>query len=105
MSDFIIGLTGGVASGKSEVTRRFEALGVHVADADVIARAVVEPGQPALAAIVARFGAEVLLDDGRPHALGTPAQVLRPELLKAVFGLDVLVQPHPELGHPLVIAR
>ena len=65
MSDFIIGLTGGVASGKSEVTRRFEALGVHVADADVIARAVVEPGQPALAAIVARFGAEVLLDDGR----------------------------------------
>ncbi len=47
----------------------------------------------------------LLLENGRPHALDTPAQVLRPELLKAVFGLDVLVQPHPELGHPLIIAR
>ena len=65
MSDFIIGLTGGVASGKSEVTRRFEALGVAVADADLAARAVVEPGQPALAAIAARFGAGILLPDGR----------------------------------------
>jgi dephospho-CoA kinase len=65
MSDFIIGLTGGVASGKSEVTRRFEALGVHVADADLVARAVVEPGQPALARIAERFGADILLGDGR----------------------------------------
>lgn len=64
MSDFIIGLTGGVASGKSEVTRRFEVLGVHVADADVAAREVVEPGQPALAAIAERFGRAVLLADG-----------------------------------------
>ena len=65
MSDFVIGLTGGVASGKSEVTRRFEALGVHVADADVVARAVVEPGRPALARIAERFGAGILLADGR----------------------------------------
>ncbi|MBO9716740.1 MAG: dephospho-CoA kinase [Pseudoxanthomonas sp.] len=65
MSDFIIGLTGGVASGKSEVTRRFEALGVHVADADVIARAVVEPGQPALAEIARHFGVDMLLADGQ----------------------------------------
>ncbi|WP_028919978.1 dephospho-CoA kinase [Pseudoxanthomonas suwonensis] len=64
MSDFIIGLTGGVAAGKSEVTRRFEALGIHVADADLAARAVVEPGQPALAAIVGHFGAEMLQPDG-----------------------------------------
>ena len=64
MSGFIIGLTGGVASGKSELTRRFEALGVYVADADVVAREVVEPGQPALAAIAARFGREVLQADG-----------------------------------------
>ncbi|MBA1431443.1 heme ABC transporter ATP-binding protein [Pseudomonas orientalis] len=47
----------------------------------------------------------LLLDGGRPHALDTPAQVLRPEPLKAVFGLDVLVQLHPERGHPLIIAR
>ena len=65
MSDFIIGLTGGVASGKSEVTRRFQALGVEVVDADVAAREVVEPGQPALARIAERFGAGMLLADGR----------------------------------------
>ncbi|MGO4802082.1 heme ABC transporter ATP-binding protein [Pseudomonas sp. W22_MBD1_FP4] len=47
----------------------------------------------------------LLLDGGRPHALDTPVRVLRPEPLKAVFGLDVLVQPHPERGHPLIIAR
>lgn len=64
MSDFIVGLTGGVASGKSEVTRRFEALGVHVADADHAARAVVAPGQPALARIGERFGAAMLHTDG-----------------------------------------
>ncbi len=38
-------------------------------------------------------------------ALDTPQQVLRPDTLKAVFGLEVLVQPHPERGHPLIIAR
>lgn len=65
MSDFIVGLTGGVAAGKSEVTRRFEALGIAVVDADVAARAVVEPGQPALAQIAARFGAGILQADGR----------------------------------------
>ena len=47
----------------------------------------------------------LLLEDGQPRALGRPRGVLQPELLKAVFGLDVLVQPHPELGHPLIIAR
>lgn len=47
----------------------------------------------------------LLLEAGRPCALGNPQAVLQPDLLKAVFGLDVLVQPHPELGHPLIIAR
>ncbi|WP_323154917.1 heme ABC transporter ATP-binding protein [Pseudomonas alvandae] len=47
----------------------------------------------------------LLLASGRPVVLGTPRQVLRPEPLKAVFGLDVLVQSHPERGHPLIIAR
>ena len=64
MSDYFIGLTGGVASGKSEVTRRFEALGVAVVDADVAARVVVEPGQPALARIAGHFGTAMLLADG-----------------------------------------
>lgn len=64
MSHTTIGLTGGVASGKSEVARRFEALGVFVADADVVARAVVEPGTPALLLIVDAFGAAMLHADG-----------------------------------------
>lgn len=47
----------------------------------------------------------LLLEEGRVCALDCPQAVLQPELLKAVFGLDVLVQPHPELGHPVIIAR
>lgn len=60
----VVAVTGGVASGKSEATRAFERLGIVVADADVAARAVVEPGQPALAAIADRFGPELLASDG-----------------------------------------
>ncbi|MNJ45847.1 Hemin import ATP-binding protein HmuV [compost metagenome] len=47
----------------------------------------------------------LLLEQGHMHALDSPEQALRPESLKAVFGIDVLVQPHPERGHPLIIAR
>ncbi|KAB7780138.1 MULTISPECIES: dephospho-CoA kinase [Xanthomonas] len=65
MTDFVVGLTGGVASGKSELSRRFEAKGIVVADADLAARAVVAPGHPALAQIVARFGPQILQDDGQ----------------------------------------
>ncbi len=64
MSDFIVGLTGGVASGKSALSRRFEAKGIVVADADVAARAVVAPGHPALAQIVIHFGTQLLREDG-----------------------------------------
>ena len=60
MSDYIIGLTGGVASGKSEVQRRFAALGIAVADADVAARDAVAAGSDGLAEVVAAFGAGVL---------------------------------------------
>lgn len=65
MSDYVIGLTGGIASGKSEVSRRFQALGVSVVDADLVARQVVSPGQPALAAIATRFGSNVITADGQ----------------------------------------
>ena len=61
----VVALTGGVAAGKTAVTRRFEALGVHVHDADVAAREVIEPGTPGLAAVVDAFGAGVLDDSGR----------------------------------------
>jgi dephospho-CoA kinase len=55
-----IALTGGIATGKSVVRAEFERLGVPTVDADVIAREAVAPGTPALAAILARFGAEIL---------------------------------------------
>ena len=58
-----IGLTGGIASGKSTVSRIFRDLGVPVIDADVIAREVVAPGSPALEAIVGAFGEEILTDE------------------------------------------
>jgi dephospho-CoA kinase len=62
---FRIALTGGIASGKTTVADLFAALGVPVIDTDVIARDVVEPGQPALGKVVEVFGPEVLGTDGR----------------------------------------
>ncbi|WP_312935606.1 dephospho-CoA kinase [Pseudomonas sp.] len=64
-SPWILGLTGGIGSGKSAAADRFVALGVHLVDADQAARWVVEPGRPALASIVERFGPGVLLADGQ----------------------------------------
>lgn len=64
MSGYLIALTGGVASGKSEVARRFRALGVAVADADVAAREAVAVGSEGLAEVAAAFGAGVLQADG-----------------------------------------
>ena len=61
----VIGLTGGIASGKTTVSATLRELGATVLDADAVARAVVEPGQPALAEIVAVWGPEVLGADGR----------------------------------------
>jgi dephospho-CoA kinase len=91
MSDFIVGLTGGVASGKSEITRRFEALGIVVADADLAAREAVAAGSTGLAAVVAEFGAEVLADDG---------ELDRPAMRRRVFAhpdarrrLEAIVHP------------
>lgn len=60
----ILGLTGGIATGKSTVVKVFKELGFPVVDADVIAREVVEVGRPALAKIVSTFGTEILQPDG-----------------------------------------
>lgn len=59
----IIGLTGGIGSGKTAVSDRFNALGIHVVDADIAARTVVEPNKPAWLDIKEYFGADVLLTD------------------------------------------
>jgi dephospho-CoA kinase len=61
----VLGLTGGIGSGKSMVARMFAQLGGDVIDADQLAREVVEPGQPALEEIATAFGRDILLPDGR----------------------------------------
>ena len=61
---FVVGLTGGIGSGKSTVTRSFSTLGINIIDADVIARDVVSVGSQALTEIANHFGPDVLLADG-----------------------------------------
>lgn len=61
---FVVGLTGGIGSGKSAATAAFEALGIVVVDADVVAREVVLPGTPCLKQIAAHFGDSVLTENG-----------------------------------------
>ncbi len=60
----VVGVTGGIGSGKSEVTRRFENHGIAIVDADIAARIIVEPGAAALDAIAAHFGAQIIRADG-----------------------------------------
>ncbi|BEJ47801.1 dephospho-CoA kinase [Aeromonas dhakensis] len=62
---YVVAITGGIGSGKTTVANQFAELGIEVVDADIIAREVVEPGTPALAAIAAHFGANVIAPDGR----------------------------------------
>ena len=61
---YVVGLTGGIGSGKSAAADCFRALGINVVDADWAARVVVQPGKPALEQIAAHFGSEVLLENG-----------------------------------------
>lgn len=64
MPPFILGLTGGIASGKTAAADRLESLGATLVDTDHISREVVEPGQPALTQIEQHFGSDVIQDDG-----------------------------------------
>ncbi|KFX68510.1 dephospho-CoA kinase [Pseudomonas taeanensis MS-3] len=72
---WILGLTGGIGSGKSAVAQYFVEQGVHLVDADHAARWVVEPGQPALAKIVEHFGGEVLQANGQLDRAALRARV------------------------------
>lgn len=74
-----VGITGGIASGKSTVTAMFAALGAAVVDADVIAREIVAPGEPALAAIRQRFGEAVLHPDGTLNRAALAGRVFTSE--------------------------
>ncbi len=75
MAGYAVALTGGIASGKSEIERRFAALGAEVVDADSIARELVEPGQPALHEIVFLFGETMLGEDGTLDRVAMRARV------------------------------
>lgn len=61
---FVVGITGGIGSGKSAVSDRFKRLGIKVVDADIASREVVKPGKPALVAISQHFGSDVIQADG-----------------------------------------
>lgn len=95
MADFIVGLTGGIGSGKTAVSDRFAALGVKVVDADVASRVVVEPGQPALKAIAAHFG---------EHIIGSDGGLDRAALRKIVFAQPEERTWLEQLTHPLINA-
>ena len=88
---FVVGLTGGIASGKSAVSAAFARHGVPILDADLISRRVVEPGQPALSAVVSAFGPEVLGPDGHLDRAALRALVFaRPEARRQ---LEAILHP------------
>jgi dephospho-CoA kinase len=91
----IYGLTGGIASGKSTVSRMLRELGAHVLDADVLAREVVEPGTPGLAAVAERF-AGVVGADGRLDRAALGARVFADATERAALNA---------LLHPLIAQR
>ncbi|PEV87766.1 dephospho-CoA kinase [Bacillus thuringiensis] len=89
----VIGLTGGIASGKSTVSQMFRELSIPVIDADIIAREVVEQGKPAYNKIVEVFGAEVLQQDG---------ELDRPRLGSIVFYNEEKRLQLNKIVHPAV---
>ncbi|WP_030021008.1 dephospho-CoA kinase [Streptomyces monomycini] len=91
-----VGLTGGIGAGKSEVSRLLASYGAVIVDADKIAREVVEPGTPGLAAVTAEFGEDVLSADGTLD---------RPKLGAIVFADPEKLQALNAIVHPLVGAR
>jgi dephospho-CoA kinase len=90
-----VGLTGGIASGKSMVAEELAARGAVIIDADLLAREVVEPGTPALAAIIDRFGPEVVRD----------GQLDRARLAQIVFADPLARRDLERIVHPAVRAR
>lgn len=92
----VLGLTGGIGSGKSMVAQMFAQLGAVVIDADQLAREVVEPGQPALQEIVATFGPDVLRADGHLD---------RPKLADIIFANSAERAKLDAITHPRIRAR
>jgi dephospho-CoA kinase len=93
MSNWILGLTGGIGSGKTTVANLFAAEGVTVVDADAIARELVAPGQPALQQITAHFG---------PGVLNATGELDRAALRRLIFSDEQQKQWLNQLLHPLI---
>ena len=89
----LIGLTGGIGSGKSTVAAMLRDQGIRVVDADQIAREVVEPGQPALAELVEVFGQDILNDDG---------SLDRQELANRAFATEEATNALNAITHPRI---
>ena len=89
----IIGLTGGIGSGKTAASDIFESLGVNVVDADIVAREVVEPEKPALSKIAKHFGKDILQDDGHLD---------RAQLRSIIFSQPSEKEWLENLLHPLI---
>lgn len=89
----VVGVTGGIGSGKSAVTDRFEQLGIRIVDADLASRIIMEPGRPALAAVAEHFGREILTADGKLD---------RAALRKLVFADPEERRWLEQLTHPLI---
>jgi dephospho-CoA kinase len=92
----VLGLTGGIGSGKSTVARMFQELGAEVVDADQLAREVVAPGEPALRDLAAAFGRGVILPDG---------SLDRPRLASIVFKDEAARATLNAITHPRIRAR
>lgn len=88
-----IGLTGGIATGKSSVSRYLVSIGAILIDADQIAREVMLPGHPVLAAVIERFGQAVLNEDGTLH---------RKKLGEIVFGNSAELKALNDITHPAI---
>lgn len=90
---FVLGITGGIGSGKTAVTREFEKLGINVIDADIAARTVVAVGSEGLQQIQQRFGDDILLDD---------SSLNRAKLRAIIFQNPEQKQWLEQLTHPLI---
>jgi dephospho-CoA kinase len=107
---FVVGITGGIGSGKSAVTDHLEILGITVVDADKVARVVVEPGTSGLAAIAEHFGTDILLDDGGLDRAALRKIVFNnPDERKVLEGIthprirDEIARQLNEAGSPYVV--
>ncbi|MDR7016680.1 dephospho-CoA kinase [Acinetobacter sp. 3657] len=95
---FILGITGGIGSGKSAATQWFESQGICVVDADIVAREVVEQGQPALKSIQDAFGDWVLLEDGSLNRRALREHIFQsPEARQTLEGIT-----HPAIRQSII---